>query len=67
MQDGLIKVSAVTPKIKVADLAYNEKNILECMNQAFEKQVKICVFPELCITSYSCGDLFIQRALLDGA
>ncbi|MDE5777443.1 MAG: NAD(+) synthase [Lachnospiraceae bacterium] len=64
MKDGFIKVAAVSPKLKVADCDYNGKQILECIKTAETKGVKLLVFPELCITGYTCGDLFLQDALL---
>jgi NAD+ synthase (glutamine-hydrolysing) len=67
MKDGFIKVSAVTPKIKVADPVFNGEQILSCMKEEWKKHTKICVFPELCITAYTCNDLFLQKELLDSA
>ncbi|MCD7709023.1 MAG: NAD(+) synthase [Clostridiales bacterium] len=65
MKDGFIKVAAVTPRIKVADCAYNGEQIRACMEQAcVAAEAAIVVFPELCITGYSCGDLFWQESLL---
>ncbi len=67
MKDGFIKVCAATPDIRVADCTYNEGNIAKLMDEAYEKQVSVLVFPELCITGYTCGDLFLQDALLNAA
>ncbi len=67
MKDGFIRVCAVTPDIRVADCTYNEGNIAKLMDEAYEKQVSVLVFPELCITGYTCGDLFLQDALLNAA
>ena len=67
MKDGFIRVCAATPDIRVADCAYNEKNIMNFMDEAYEKQVSVLVFPELCITGYTCGDLFLQDVLLKAA
>lgn len=67
MKDGFIRVCAATPDIKVADCTYNESNIVKLMDKAYEKQVSVLVFPELCITGYTCGDLFLQDALLNAA
>ncbi|WP_408070347.1 NAD(+) synthase [Butyrivibrio sp. JL13D10] len=67
MKDGFIKVAAATPKIRVADPLYNADRIIEQMKEAEEKGVKILVFPELCVTGYTCNDLFLQEALLEGA
>ncbi|MCM1252004.1 MAG: NAD(+) synthase [Clostridium sp.] len=67
MKHGFIKAAAVTPKIKVADPVYNARRICECMEEAIEREAKIIVFPELCLTGYTCGDLFLQELLLNGA
>ena len=67
MNDGFIRVCAATPYIRVADCTYNESNIVKLMDEAYEKQVSVLVFPELCITGYTCGDLFLQDALLNAA
>ncbi len=67
MKDGFIRVCAATPDIRVADCTYNESNIVKLMDEAYEKQVSVLVFSELCITGYTCGDLFLQDALLNAA
>lgn len=67
MKDGFIRVAAATPDIKVADCDYNADRIIELIKQAAAEDVSIIVFPELCITGYTCGDLFLQKVLLDGA
>ena len=67
MRDGLIKVAAGTPKIRVADCRYNAEQIVALMRQAAAEGVKVLCLPELCITGYTCGDLFLQPALLEGA
>ncbi len=67
MKDGFIKVAAATPKIRVADPFYNADRIMEQMDEAVKKGAKIVVFPELCVTGYTCGDLFFQEALQKGA
>ncbi len=67
MKDGFIKVSAITPQIKVADPAFNAEQICTCLDKAYAEQAKIIVFPELCITGYTCQDLFLQQQLLYGA
>ena len=67
MKQGFIKVAAVTPKIRVADPAYNARIICERMEEACGAGAKIIVFPELCITGYTCGDLFLQQLLLEEA
>ena len=67
MKDGFIKVAAASPKQKVADCDYNGEQILECIKMADQEGVKILVFPELCISGYTCGDLFLQDTLLEGS
>lgn len=67
MRDGFIKVAAVTPDIRVADCAYNAEQICLKMKEAGDCGAKIIVFPELCITGYTCEDLFWQETLLTGA
>lgn len=67
MKHGFIKVAAMTPKIKVADPIYNAGQICEKLKEAYEKKAKIIVFPELCITGYTCQDLFLQDLLLKEA
>ncbi|HAL63768.1 MAG TPA: NAD(+) synthase, partial [Clostridiales bacterium] len=67
MKYGFLKVCAVTPEIKVADCEFNKKSILEAIQKAYEKRVKLAVFPELCITGATCGDLFLQGTLLNAA
>ena len=64
MKDGFIKVSAVTPKIRVADPVFNGGAVLDAIRAEQKKHTKLCVFPELCLTSYTCNDLFLQRELL---
>jgi len=65
--DRYIRVAAATPAIKVADCAYNAAQILELIKKADQEQVKLLCLPELCITGYTCGDLFLQDTLLDAA
>lgn len=67
MIDGFIKVAAATPSIRVADCQYNADSIITLMSEARDKGVNILVFPELCVTGYTCHDLFYQSTLLDGA
>ena len=67
MRDGFIRVAAGTPKIRVADCRYNAEQIFTMMREADKQGVKILVLPELCLTGYTCGDLFLQETLLEGA
>lgn len=64
MKDGFIRVAAATPKIVVADCRFNREKIEEMMKEACGKKAKMIVFPELCLTGYTCGDLFLQELLL---
>lgn len=67
MVDGFIKVAAATPKIKVADTAYNAHEITNLILEADSAGAKVIVLPELCITGYTCSDLFLQDKLLQEA
>lgn len=67
MKDGFIKVCACTPKLKVGDVNYNTKEIIKEIELASKNNNKLIVFPELCITAYTCGDLFYQDILLNKA
>lgn len=64
MKQGFVKVAAATPDIRVADVKYNEERICEAIQKAADLHAKILVFPELCITGYTCSDLFHQEILL---
>lgn len=64
MKDGFIKVAAATPDIKVCDCPYNSGNIIKMINQANEQKIKLLVFPELCVSGYTCLDLFLQETLI---
>ena len=67
MKHGFIKVAAVTPDIRVADVEFNKEQICRKMDEAAASGAKIIVFPELCVTGYTCSDLFTQDVLLDHA
>lgn len=67
MKDGFIKVAAGTPLIKVADCAYNARSIIGLACGAAAAGASLLVLPELCLTGYTCGDLFLQPLLLEGA
>ena len=64
MRHGFIKVAAATPVIRVADCGYNTGKIMELIDKALEQGNKLVVFPELSVTGYTCGDLFLQDTLL---
>lgn len=65
MRHGFVKVAAATPDIRVADVEYNTEQICRAIDQAYEKGAKIVAFPELCVTGYTCGDLFTQNVLAE--
>ncbi len=67
MKDGFLKIACATPDVRVGDCDYNTDRILELITQAHEQGVKIICFPELSITGYTCGDLFLQETLLRSA
>lgn len=67
MYNGFVRVAAAVPQLKVADCAFNVKQILSLAEQAEQEKVQVVCFPELCITGYTCGDLFFQQQLLHDA
>lgn len=67
MRDGFIKVGTCSPKIRLADTKYNADRIIDAIHNANSYDVKLIVFPELSITGYTCGDLFLHDTLLDSA
>ena len=67
MRDGFIKVGAATPKVRVADPAYNREQLVKAAREAAGRGVKLLVFPELSMTAYTCGDLFGQEILVRAA
>ncbi len=67
MKHGFIKVAALSPNVRVADPKYNGQMIIQYIREAADQQAAVMVFPELCITGYSCGDLFLQELLLEEA
>ena len=64
MQQGFVKVAAVTPDIRVADPLYNRESVLKKVKEAAENGAVVIVCPELCLTGYTCNDLFLQEILL---
>ena len=64
MQQGFVKVAAVTPDIRVADPLYNRESVLKKIKEAEENGAVVIVCPELCLTGYTCNDLFLQELLL---
>ncbi len=64
---GFYRVSAAVPKLEVANIAYNSENIIELIKEGNKKNVSVISFPELCLTGYTCGDLFFQKQLISSA
>lgn len=64
---GFVKTAAATPKIRVADCDYNANQIIACIKDAYQNGASLLVFPELCVTGYTCSDLFLQSTLLKAA
>ena len=67
MMYGIFRVGCVSPALAIADCDYNAGQIVSAINEADKKEVKLLVFPELCITGYTCQDLFLQDKLLDSS
>lgn len=67
MKDGFLKVGAAAVDIKVADTEYNTESIINAIKDAAKNGIKLLVLPELCVTGYTCGDLFLQTKLLSSA
>ena len=63
MKHGFIKTAAITPDILVGDTEFNTDQIIKNMEAANNTEVKLAVFPELCLTGYTCNDLFLQDIL----
>lgn len=62
---NFIRVAAACPVVNIADISFNVENIKKCINTALNQNSKLIVFPELSITAYTCGDLFLQQHLID--
>jgi len=67
MKDGFLRAACATPEIRVADCEYNAEAIAALAKEGAKAGASLIVFPELCITGYTCGDLFLQRKLIQGA
>lgn len=67
MRHGFVKVAVVTPDIRVADCIFNAMQVCAKMREAKGQGAKIIVFPELCLTGYTCSDLFWQEQMLSSA
>ena len=64
---GYVRVAAAVPRMQVADTQFNTNEIIEQIHHAAEEQVEVVCFPELCVTGYTCADLFFQRQLQENA
>ena len=64
---GFVRCASAVPKLRVADCKYNTGEIIKLISAAAQKDVELLVFPELCITGYTCSDLFFQSSLLTAA
>ena len=62
--DGFLRIAAATPEVRVGDVRANAEAILSCVWRAADEGVRVLVLPELCLTGYTCADLFHDRALL---
>lgn len=67
MKDGFFRIAAATPAVKVADCRHNQASIAAIIHSAADEQVGVIVFPELCLTGYTCGDLFRDSTLITAA
>ncbi|MDD4850808.1 MAG: NAD(+) synthase [Gemmiger sp.] len=67
MNFGFLKVAALSPALRVADCDYNAAQIITGMQAAAQRGVRLLCLPELCLTGYTCSDLFLQETLADGA
>src|SRR5262245_65551801 len=64
---GFVRVAAATPELRVADCAFNAVRVVAKLRHAQAEGVAVALFPELCLTGYTCADLFQHPALLQGA
>jgi len=64
MPDGSIRVATATPSIRVSDCAHNADKILSLIKKAERESIRFFCLPELCLTGYTCGDLFLQMPCL---
>ena len=64
MKDGFIRVAASTPEVRVADVEFNREQVCERILEGRKQGARIMVFPELVLTGYTCGELFMQKPLL---
>lgn len=62
MKYGFLRTAAVSPQLRVADPAYNAARMIEVIGRQAEKGTELLVFPELSLSGYTCGDLFLQKS-----
>ena len=67
MHQGFFRIACASPEVRVADTRANADNIIALIDQAYKAGAEAVVFPEMCVTAYTCADLFQQQALLDGS
>ncbi|MDD6320174.1 MAG: NAD(+) synthase [Oscillospiraceae bacterium] len=67
MKYGFLRAAAVSPSLRVADVAYNTQEIIKAMQQAAEQSIQLLCLPEFTLTGYTCSDLFLQETLIRGA
>ncbi|HQF11857.1 MAG TPA: nitrilase-related carbon-nitrogen hydrolase, partial [Paludibacteraceae bacterium] len=60
---GFVRIAAAVPELKVSDILFNTEKIIELIHVAEENRAQVVCFPELCITGYTCADLFFQQQL----
>jgi len=67
MKNGFLRIAAASPEVAVADTGANTRNIIALMEQAATENADVLVLPEMCLSAYTCGDLFHNRTLLDAS
>ena len=67
MKDGIYKIAAATPRVRLGDVESNAREIIGLIGKASEKKASVLVLPELCLTGYTAGDLFLLDGLVSGA
>ncbi|MCM1521108.1 MAG: NAD(+) synthase [Muribaculaceae bacterium] len=67
MHNGFLRVAAAVPHVKVADVKYNLDQIISLLDTLEKRNVELAVFPEMCLTAYTCGDLFSNDTLIEAA
>ena len=67
LHHGFLRIAAAVPRLKVADCEFNAQGIVALMRRAEAEGVRVLAFPELCLTGYTCADLFHQSVLLNAA